>query len=92
VREKRGKPKVSRAVKESIGSSFAHARNVGDGDGKEIERVADGCAVKVSVRFNSIVSRDNGIVNRRAQFMAGNPRCVVNRVPRCTVNLRGAPQ
>jgi len=62
MRQEWREPVIAVLVEHPIGTTFAHARNIGDGDCQEVERIGDRGAMEVAVALDAAVMGDDRIV------------------------------
>ena len=84
--EERRKPVTAIHVEHAIGATLGHRGDVGERDGEEVERVADGRAVEVAVGHQRAVREHRGVVDGRGQLDVGDVRGVRRR---CRARRRG---
>ena len=89
-REKRIQTAIAGPIQEPVGTPFGDARQVRDGDGKEVQHVAERCTMKVAIGLDTAVESDHWIINGRAQLDQRNPLSMINSVSYGASHLRRA--
>ena len=72
VGEERRQPVAAGGVEEPVGAPLAHAGDVGDRDGEEVEHVADRGAVEVAVGLDPAVEGDHRVVDGGGELAVGD--------------------
>ena len=85
-------PAVARLVEEPVGPALGDAGQVGDGDGQEVQHVADRGAVEVAVGLDPAVEGDHRVVDGRAELDQRDPFGMIHGVAYGTGDLRRAAQ
>ena len=92
VGEERREAGAALHVEEAVRAALGDRGDVRDGDGEEVEDVADRRAVEVAVGLHAPVGRDDGVVDRRGELAVGDQRRVGDRVAGGAADLRRAAQ
>ena len=87
-----GSPLRAGGVEHAVGAALAHRREVGGGDGQEVEHVGHRRAVEVAVALDAAVGQHDRVVDRRGQLALGDRLGVVDRVAHGARHLRRAAQ